>query len=44
MTQNKYYIYLHIKLDTGEPFYIGKGKLRRSSSKIGRNKWWKNIF
>ena len=22
----EFYIYLHIKLDTGEPFYIGKGK------------------
>ena len=42
MTQNKYYIYLHIKLDTGEPFYVGKGTGNRANSKMNRSKWWKN--
>ncbi len=39
----KYYIYLHIKLTNGEPFYIGKGCGKRAYSKQGRTKWWKNI-
>lgn len=40
---NNFYIYLHIKSTTGEPFYVGKGKGNRSESKIGRNKYWNNI-
>jgi hypothetical protein len=39
----KYYIYLHIKLDTGEPFYVGKGKDSRYLSKTSRSTHWKNI-
>lgn len=35
-------VYLHIKLDTGEPFYIGKGYLKRAYSKT-RSKYWHNI-
>lgn len=38
-----YYVYLHIKLNTGEPFYVGKGKANRHTSLHGRNSWWKNI-
>lgn len=41
--ENKYYIYIHINLQTGEPFYIGKGKDNRYKSKSGRSKFWKNI-
>lgn len=37
---NKYYIYLHVKLTNGEPFYIGKGCGYRSNSKHGRSDWW----
>lgn len=40
------YVYKHIRLDTKEPFYIGIGNVdnfRRSRSKSGRNKYWKNI-
>ena len=40
---SNYYVYLHIKKTTGEPFYIGKGKSNRATSLHGRNKWWKNI-
>ena len=50
----KYYLYRHIRLDTGEPFYIGKGTKRkyfssiqtefsRAYSKHRRSNFWKNI-
>jgi hypothetical protein len=37
-----YYIYLHIRLDNGMPFYVGKGKDRRSSVKRQRSAHWQN--
>ena len=39
----EYYIYCHIRLDNGQPFYIGKGKDDRAYKKTGRNEWWSNI-
>lgn len=51
-----YYIYRHVRLDTNEVFYIGKGKkvrifhktyteeYKRAFSKFSRNKYWKNII
>lgn len=36
-------VYLHIKLDTGEPFYIGKGDLKRAHYSKGRSRHWNNI-
>lgn len=41
--ENKYYIYLHIKLDSGEPFYVGKGNGNRAYCKYRRSNLWKNI-
>lgn len=41
---NKFYVYLHIKLDTGEPFYVGKGSGTRAYSKRNRSIWWKRIL
>lgn len=45
-----YYIYQHVRLDTNEVFYIGKGtkKLKgniyhRAYTKNSRNEYWKNI-
>lgn len=44
-----FYIYRHIRPDTNEVFYIGKGYLlskghsERSKEKHGRNKWWYRI-
>lgn len=37
-----FYIYRHIRLDTNEPFYVGKGSGFRAYSK-NRNKLWKRI-
>lgn len=52
----KHYLYRHIRLDTGEPFYIGIGKklenhkqtvrseYSRAYQKRSRNEFWKNII
>jgi hypothetical protein len=39
----KYYVYQHLRRDTGEIFYVGKGEGNRYKSRIGRNPYWKNI-
>lgn len=41
--QNSYYVYTHIRLDTGKVFYVGKGKGRRAFWQNQRNKHWKAI-
>lgn len=45
-----YYLYQHVRLDTNEIFYIGKGTkykkgnvYRRAYTKSSRNTYWKNI-
>lgn len=38
-----YYVYEHIRLDTNQVFYVGKGKGNRSTRHYGRNKHWHNI-
>ena len=40
---NIFYTYIHIRPDTNEPFYVGKGKGRRHKTKSGRNQHWHNI-
>lgn len=39
----KHYVYRHIRLDTGKPFYIGKGMGRRAFRLSIRNPYHKNI-
>ena len=38
-----YYVYEHIRLDTQQVFYVGKGKLYRDRSEDGRNRWWEGV-
>ena len=40
---NNFYVYRHIRLDTNNPFYVGKGSNNRAFSKWDRNNYWKNI-
>ncbi len=35
-----YYVYVHYKKDSGEPFYVGKGTARRAYRVSGRSMWW----
>lgn len=43
MQHNDYYVYVHRRKDTGEVFYVGKGRKYRWLSKSGRNKIWKSV-
>lgn len=40
---NKYYVYIHIRPDTGDIFYVGKGKNKRAWAKTDRNNHWINM-
>lgn len=41
--KDHFYVYLHIRVDTKEIFYIGKGTGDRAYRKNNRSKWWNNI-
>ena len=43
MVNSDYYVYLHIRNDSGEPFYVWKGRRARISDKGNRNFHWHNI-
>jgi hypothetical protein len=36
-------VYIHIRPDTNEPFYVGMGVIGRDLHLAGRNNFWKNI-
>lgn len=42
-TEHKFYVYVHSRLSTGEPFYVGKGNGKRVRKRDGRAPRWKNI-
>ena len=41
---NDYYVYIYWRLDTNEPFYVGKGKERRWKDLCRKNPHFKNII
>lgn len=41
--EKKFYVYKHVRLDTGLVFYIGKGHGKRAWSSKNRNPYWNNI-
>ena len=41
--KNEFYVYFHLKEDTGEIFYVGKGKNKRAFSRHGRNNYWLKV-
>ena len=41
--ENNYIVYIHIRPDTNEPFYVGQGRPQRNNNKNGRNQYWHNI-
>ena len=38
-----FYTYMHTRNDTGQPFYIGKGKGKRANTSNGRSEHWHRI-
>jgi hypothetical protein len=40
---NNFIVYIHIRPDTNEPFYVGEGRPQRRNNKRGRNQYWWNI-
>jgi hypothetical protein len=40
---NNFIVYIHIRPDTNEPFYVGMGMIGRDLYLSGRNQHWKNV-
>lgn len=40
---NSFYVYEHIRKDTGQIFYVGKGSKKRAYKHDGRNQFWKRV-
>lgn len=41
---NRYYVYIHYRLDNNKPFYVGRGCGYRATNFSGRSKKWHSIF
>lgn len=41
--RSDFYVYEHLKADTGEVFYVGKGCRKRARDKDNRSQYWLNI-
>lgn len=41
--RSDFLVYVHIRLDNGDPFYVGKGTIKRIRKKTNRNKHWHNV-
>jgi hypothetical protein len=44
MATDNFYVYVHSRFGSGEPFYVGKGHNSRAYSHASRNQHWKNII
>lgn len=44
MANCEFYVYLHRRLASGTPFYVGKGSGRRAQDCFSRNAHWKSIY
>lgn len=42
-TERKFYVYLHRRKTDDKVFYVGKGHSYRSTSRSGRNRWWRSV-
>ena len=42
-TTSDFYVYKHIRNDTGDVFYVGKGRKNRANRTDGRNEYWRRI-
>lgn len=42
MSEREYYVYLHKNPESGEVFYVGKGKVDRAYIRSGRSRYWDN--
>ncbi len=36
----RFYVYIHYKADTMEPFYVGKGRRERANTSWGHSEYW----
>lgn len=43
MAEARFYVYVHRRADTGDVFYVGKGRGNRLNSHADRNRHWRHI-
>jgi hypothetical protein len=43
MNQERFYVYEHIRNDTGAVFYVGKGSGKRANHKVNRGIYWDRV-
>jgi hypothetical protein len=39
-----FYVYIHLRRDNGQPFYVGKGFGDRANQRSGRTRAWRKVF
>lgn len=43
MSNDRFYVYEHVRKDTGAVFYVGKGSGKRAHHFVNRGKYWNNV-